>query len=340
MKTVILAAGFGSRLWPLSTSEKPKQFQPLINGQSLLRYTYTLLNKVIPADELYVLTLHGLEHHVVAELPDIAESHVIAVPERRNTLPHTLWALDALGADPDEPILFKSVDHYVLHPGAFLESLQTAIADLSRQPLSAMTLLCNTFQRFDKNDGYVLVDADRHVKEFMEKPSEAKLRELQTQGTVYRSPFVYACSKAVCLDALRQLKTPLADQAARLLEAPASEQTQVFLAMPTADISSALFQARIPMRVEVINYDFIDVGRFATLYELNPKDKGGNVCSGSVILAGSCRNNFIVNQLLQPLVVTNMSDMVIVQTPAGSLVAPMQDADMVGEVYKTQIYQH
>jgi mannose-1-phosphate guanylyltransferase len=106
MKTVILAAGFGSRLWPVSTSEKPKQFQKLLHGKSLLAYTYEHMQHVSSDDELYVLVLEGMQPLVREELPDIADDHVLVVPERRNTLPHTLWALTQITDSPDEPVLF------------------------------------------------------------------------------------------------------------------------------------------------------------------------------------------------------------------------------------------
>ncbi len=75
MKTIILAAGFGSRLWPLSTSERPKQFQNFINDTSLLQHTYSLMSKVSEVADLYVLTLKGLEWLVVEQLPTTNNEH-------------------------------------------------------------------------------------------------------------------------------------------------------------------------------------------------------------------------------------------------------------------------
>jgi mannose-1-phosphate guanylyltransferase len=339
MKTVILAAGFGSRLWPLSTSEKPKQFQPLINNESLLCYTYNLLRKVTDADELYVLTLQGLEQHVYAELPAIAENHVILVPERRNTLPHTLWALNILGAeDAEEPILFKSVDHFVVDPHKFLDSLSSSLPDLSKRPLRELTLLCVKADTYSSNCGYAVVDEHMCIVQFKEKPSEEAFRLLQQQGVMYSSPFIYACSKATMSGILMQNKTPLTVQAARLLGAAASERQEAFAVMPFVDISHALFQLAIDMRARAIEYDFVDVGRYTTLYELGSKDEFGNVVQGNVVLGNGCRDNFIVNQTKLPLIVNALNKTVIVQADAGSVVAPIQDIDAVGELYKTKVY--
>src|SRR5688572_30694717 len=112
MKTVILAAGFGSRLWPLSTSERPKQFQNFVKDKSLLQYTQEIFSQFTSINELYVLTVEGLEELVKEQLPNIPSSNIIAVPERRNTLPHTLYALKKLPVRGNEPVLFTPVDHF------------------------------------------------------------------------------------------------------------------------------------------------------------------------------------------------------------------------------------
>lgn len=94
MKTVILAAGFGSRLWPLSTSTKPKQFQPLIDDETLLQYTYAYLDKLVPSDDMYVPDTqrvgviclrpnpwhYGGPHYLGAGAAQYSATHVVGAP--------------------------------------------------------------------------------------------------------------------------------------------------------------------------------------------------------------------------------------------------------------------
>lgn len=338
MKTVILAAGFGSRLWPLSTSEKPKQFQPLIGEKSLLRYTYDLLSNVTTQDELYVLGLEGMLDLIREQVPELRSENVILVPERRNTLPHTLWALAGITDNLDEPVLFKSVDHYLLHPEVFLSSLGEVLGEYKPGP--SITLLCTSYQKFNTNDGYCLVDSTGIVKKFLEKPTEQELQTHSAGLTVYRTTFTYIASSNALLTNLKHTSEAWAGNARAVVEGKLSGRKDAFLKLPFMDISSFIFQKAGNLRAVEMEYEFIDVGRFEEIYELNTKDGDSNVIIGKVITAEETRNNLIINTTDEPLVVIGKKDTVIIQTDHGSLVSSFPDASKVGDIYKSQIHGH
>ena len=110
--------------------------------------------------------------------------------------------------------------------------------------------------------------------------------------------------------------------------------------MPFIDISSAIFQQSQSMRVIEVQYEFIDVGRFEEIYELNDKDVNGNVIIGDVILESGCNHNLIINKTTTPLVIINKQNTVIVQTNEGGLVSSFTDSFKIGVIYKTQIHGH
>ncbi len=335
MKTVLLAAGFGSRLWPVSTSDRPKQFHPLINGSSLLRYTYDQMSKVVARDELYVLILEGMEDLVLQELPEIDTARLVVVPERRNTLPHTLWALSEITEDKAEPVLFRGVDQYAVDEPSFLHSLSDC---LNNYHSAALTLLCSTYEKFNSNDGYCLVDESGAVLRFLEKPGEDEISGLANTHKILRSSFMYIASVQSVLGSLAELSDEWASGAQAVLTSGDENRKSLFLALPFLDISSALFQKSHKLRAEEIEYEFVDVGRFEEVYALNAKDKQGNVLLGRVLLSGDCKSNLIINKTSSPLVVISRSDLVIVQTEAGSLVSSFEEAYKVGEIYKQQIH--
>lgn len=337
MKTVILAAGFGSRLWPLSTSERPKQFQRFINDQSLLQYTYELLRNFTPARDLYVLTLAGLEDLVAEQIPGIDSSNVIIVPERRNTLPHTAYALNKLKLASDEQVLFTPVDHYMRDTKTFLSDLKTIPARIADK--HATYLLCSAPQTIDRSLGYVQTDTDGRVIQFVEKPDGEALAVLSKQDGVYLNTLRFITSLAAFSRLLDQAGSQTAAMAKAVLGASGSQLDKRFLTMPVVDISHGLFEKVRGLRALIVGGDFIDVGKFSTLYEVNKKDTQGNVVTGQVIFDGSCRNNFVINQLDQPLVVVDTQDSVIVQTAFGTIVSPMAAADRIGEIYKSVIHR-
>jgi mannose-1-phosphate guanylyltransferase len=338
MKTVLHAAGFGSRLWPLSTSEKPKQFRQLVGEQSLLQYGYALFRKLSKKEELYVSTLRGLEYWVYEQLPDIPRGNVLVVPERRNTLPHTLAALKTIADSPDEVVLFSATDVLVTNANDFIARLKS-YADAASS--TAITIVVSTKGGLDSTAGYAQIGNQKRVTRFLEKPDLRTLKKLSKAGNTYKNTFVYMTSITALENALQaQPDERLARRAHEFLAASPGKTPQAFLDLPFCDISSTVFQYAPNMVGCVVDSDFIDIGKFNTLYQLSRKDSRGNAIQGNVLVEPDCKNNLVINQLDQSLVVVGMNNCVIVQTPDGSLCAPLQEADRIGEIYKQKIHGH
>ena len=335
-----MAGGVGSRLWPISISDKPKQFQPLINGVSLLAYTYAKLAQTLNVDEIYIMVRAGMEDLARDSLPDITDKHIIVAPElHRNALPDVMWALNAVTDDPNEPILFKSVDHYIRNEADFGASLQ-ACMDKWRSREPAFTLLAIRFATFNSNDGYCIADNSGSVLRFLEKPSQEEFESAAATHQAFRFPFIFITTQQTCLDVLSESSEEWADQAAQLLRADEASRELLRAAMPSMDMRKILMMPGQRLRVLPLDYDFIDVGRFEELYQLNEKDEHGNAIQGEVVLGTACQNSLIINQTDAPLVVMSADGLVIVQTSEGSLVTPFADAARIGDIYKDQIHPH
>lgn len=339
MKTVLLAAGFGSRLWPLSTSEKPKQFQTLLGEQSLLQYSYELFSQITNPDELYVLTLRGLEHWVHEQIPAIPTNNVLTVPERRNTLPHTLFALNSITSARDEPVLFSGTDLFITDSNSFLASLRDCIEKMDHTAATqSITMACSSSGAIDTNAGY-LQPGDAGVT-FIEKPDLQTIHTLSEKGPLYKNTFTFIASAASLEPAFTAMDDRLAGQAKALLAADEEKRQAAFLTMPVCDISNAAFSHAPNITACVTDSDFVDLGTYASLHRINEKDAQGNVIFGSVVLDGNCTGNFIANHTDQPLVLIDTSDTVIVQTPWGNIFSPLAQASRIGDIYKQKINKH
>lgn len=337
MKTVLLAAGFGSRLWPLSTSDKPKQFQPLLGGQSLLQYTYKLFRSFTQVEELYVLTLHGLEHWVYEQLPGIPKANVLIVPERRNTLPHTLFALNTLTHSPEEQVLCGNVDLVVTDPQAFCTSAKSLAGT---KDASKITMLFSAEGVIDPNASYAKLDRKNRVTEFYEKPDRQTIEKMLELGPFYKNTGgVVALSVSSLQIALEAIDKNISAKARKLLTAMSEpNRIKTFLDMPFCDIDTTVFQEAPNIVGHLTLSDFIDLGKFSALHHVNDKDERGNVIIGNIIVGDDCTNNFLVNQLMKPLVIITTNNMVVAQTAHGTLVAPLDEADRIGAIYKEQIH--
>jgi mannose-1-phosphate guanylyltransferase len=338
MKAVILAGGPGTRLWPVSNPQSSKAFQPVIRGESMLQYTYRQLRKVFRPQDLYIQAPRGLEAAIVEQLPGLDAQHIVLNPIPKDTLPITLWVMNELGSDPTEPILFRSVDQFIEddQEGAFLSSLSDCIQRYDYKT-PRITLLCTKYRSFHPGNGYVVADNAKNIITFVEKPTEEVVGELPKQGTLYRNPFMIIASKKAFLDVLEDLDYPWSRMGRQLLSATRQDREQLFLDMELLSIDYTIFETSHQLKMDEIDYDFLDVGTYRALYELNEKDISGNVVIGQVIVGKNCRNNFICNQNTQPLVVDSINDSVVAQTPAGSLVISMENADRIKEIHKKQL---
>jgi mannose-1-phosphate guanylyltransferase len=333
MKVVLLAAGMGSRLWPLSTAEKPKQFQDLLGTQTMLQYTYDVFRKLAHPSDIYVLTLEGLDQFVSDQLPHIPDDNILAVPERRNTLPHTLFALRALTTSDNEAILFTGTDSYIPDQSSFLDDLAPYLTPESTEQT---TLVCALARIADPTLGYTEV-TDSKITSFIEKPSLETLERMLEEGPLYANSCTYITSIAAIRKTFPLMDKQAAEQASAFLEAKEETRKAAFLAMALRDISTAYFSYATDVNACVTQANIVDVGSFPALYSIGDKDGRGNVVSGNVLLEGDCSNNLIINKTDAPLVVIDTNNTTVIQTPWGSLSSPLSKTGKVGEVYKSKL---
>jgi mannose-1-phosphate guanylyltransferase len=333
MKIVLLAAGMGSRLWPLSTAEKPKQFQDLLGTQTMLQYTYDVFRKLTNPSDIYVLTLEGLDSLVSEQIPHIPDGNILAVPERRNTLPHTLFALRALTTSDNEAVLFTSTDSYIPDQSSFLDDLRPC---LTQENTGQTTLVCTPARVADPTLGYANVTGGK-ITSFVEKPSLETLERMLEEGALYANSCTYITSIAAIRKTFPLMDSQAAEQASAFLEAGEETRKAAFLAMALRDISTAYFSYATDVNACVTRSEIVDLGSFSALYSIGDKDGRGNVVSGNVLLEGDCSNNLVINKTDAPLVVIDTSDTAVVQTPWGSLFSPLSKTGKVGEVYKSKL---
>ena len=112
---VIMAGGIGSRFWPVSTSEFPKQFHDMLGtGETLLQKTFFRLNKIIPSENIYILTNESYLQITLNQLPEISEAQVVLEPAMRNTAPCILLsALKIQKKNPNAVMLVAPSDHWI-----------------------------------------------------------------------------------------------------------------------------------------------------------------------------------------------------------------------------------
>src|SRR6476620_2272995 len=123
---ILMAGGVGSRFWPVSTIEFPKQFHDMLgSGETLIQKTFSRLSRIVPQENILVLTNEKYSHLVHEQLPMVQESQILLEPEMRNTAPCILYAsMKIQKMNPNALIVVAPSDHWIEDENAFTDNLQ------------------------------------------------------------------------------------------------------------------------------------------------------------------------------------------------------------------------
>ncbi len=299
MRILILAGGAGTRLWPLSTPERPKQFLPLLSDRSLLVETYARLLPLSP--DVFVATAARHAALVRQQLPDLPHDHVLSEPVRRNSGPAVLAAALLFEADGDTITAAVPADQTVRDAPALRRALSDA-ADLARE--ASVVILAVAPARPDTDFGYVEVRGQEVVR-FVEKPSLEKAREYAASGRHFWNAGIFVFRPSRLLAEARRVAAGLVAGVERwALRGDAGD----YEALPDISIDYAVMEKAGGVRAVRLEAGWSDVGTWRSVRELRgPSDGAGNLILSPV-----------------PVLAPGLCDAAVVVGEAGVLVLPFE----------------
>jgi mannose-1-phosphate guanylyltransferase len=343
---VIMAGGGGTRLWPVSRKDRPKQLLPLLGEKTLLQGTVARLTGVFESDRIFVVTVSGQVAEIQLQVPEIPLSNYLIEPEPRGTASVVgLAAVALLKLDPEAVMAVLPSDHYIRERNLFTYVLREAL-DVARK--GYLVTLGITPASPSTAYGYVQhgepLDEDLkypvyHVRRFTEKPDESTAqRFLQSREHSWNSGMFVWRADAI-LDEIRRQMPQLSAALERVAEAwgTPSQTAAIELAWPplkaeTIDYGVMEHAARVVV-VPAGGMGWSDVGAWDTLFEVLLPDMRGNVSSSAQHLAVETHNTLVYGHGTERLIVTiGMDDTVVVDTGDVLLVCKSDQAQRVREV--------
>jgi mannose-1-phosphate guanylyltransferase len=341
MIVVIIAGGPGSRLWPLSTPDRPKHLLQ-INGskKSLLQATYTRAEKL--SKNIYVVTDASHVALMREQLPDVPSDAFIVEPARRGTANCVAAALALLCAkhDPDEPIVFMHADHYIRDTKGFVHSFKLAAKVTMEQ--KNIVLIGVEPTRPATGFGYIekgeLVDEERfvfRVAGFHEKPDFTKAQEYFQSGEYLWNCGYFVGSTATFV-ATMQADAPELLAAYESLKPVIATQDfpKAYEALVNDSIDYALIEKVEKLMVLPATFDWMDLGSYKDLAKAIGGDEKGNHIHGAHVEIDEVQNTFIQNDEDKPVAVIGLDNCVVINTPQGLLVMRKDLSQKVGDVSK------
>ncbi len=325
MKTLILAGGSGTRLFPLSREHYPKQFIPLVGDESL--FQKTVMRALLFSSPQDIAIVTNTEHRFLVrdQLAAIGcDCRVLVEPVGRNTLPAIYYGVREVARDGPETIAVLPSDHLIAATGPFYEAFRRAEL-LAKEYLVAFGVRPTSphtgygyIRQGEPLEGGSLVDA------FVEKPDLATAGRYVTDGYLWNSGMF-------CFDASLFLAEceACAPDVVRAFERPVEEAYGI---VPSLSIDYGIMEKTRRAAVVPLEADWNDVGNFNALYAALPKNGDANAVRGEHIGIDSFENLVIADRLVATVGVHNLA---IVETKDAILVAARDEAQRVGEIAKT-----
>jgi len=335
MKAVILAGGSGSRLWPMSRQQLPKQFLCLEGNQTLLEATISRLSPMVKRSDVVVVTS---EAHATGEAFEALEGlQTILEPIGRNTAPAialaAAWQMDFAGGDA--VMLVLPADHLIKDVKAFQKCLVIA-----RKAAEEDILVTFGIQptRPDTGFGYIQTEGNadvRQVLRFAEKPDEATAERFLSEGGYYWNSGMFVWQASVILSEIEKhlpdLWAVLASIRAQWLQEPWQEVVRHrFAEMSSISIDYGIMEKSDKVRLVPADIGWSDVGSWDAVYDISHKDADGNVVNGEV-LSLNCSNTLLRGSS-RLLAAAGLEDIIAVETPDAILLCRRGESQSVREI--------
>ena len=327
-----MAGGIGARFWPSSTPDYPKQFIDMLgNGSSLLQTTFSRLEKIIPTENIYIVTQLRYQKIILDQLGDkLNEEQIICEPDRRNTAPCILLAsLKIQKHNPDATIIVSPSDHSIQNELIFKSDMEFALASAGEENLITFGII-PTFPA--TGFGYISVKEEesrlKTVLEFTEKPDEIKAKSLIESGNYYWNSGIFVWSVNAVINGFKEYTPKLFDLLSAgfsILNTP-DEKNFISENYPLAEnisIDYALLEKSNLIHLVPASFDWDDLGSWKSIYDLNTKDAANNVVINSKVYLNQSSNNLIKSNPNKKIVISGLSDFIIVDSEDVLMICPI-----------------
>ncbi len=335
VRALILAGGSGTRLWPLSTDDRPKPFLPLSGKASLLRETYDRAARVTGEDSVLFSARASHAPHLEREFPGLTAGRLVLEPDRRNTAPAiALAALAVSEEDPDGVLVVLPSDQAVQDADEFHRALSLAVE--SARAGDAFLTLGIPPSRPETGFGYLEAGREtspgvREVVRFVEKPPPVDAERYAVSGNHYWNAGIFAFSvrlpspkmERLCPDVLDAIR---AARAARVASDGYGFDA-AFRACRSISIDYAVMEKARAVRTVPSACGWSDLGSWEAVLEFRGGADGRSVLSGPAIEAGGSGNLVLAGD--RPVRLLGLSDVVVVDSPDGLLVMKRGSSDLL-----------
>lgn len=319
---ILMAGGVGSRFWPVSTTDFPKQFHDMLgSGDTLIQKTFSRLSKLIPVENILILTNERYNGLVLEQLPMVKQEQVLLEPAMRNTAPCILYAsLKIQKMNPNAVMVVAPSDHWIEDETAFAQNLQNCF-EFCQKENALMTLgikptFPNTgfgYIEYDKSDSNPI----KRVNQFREKPNYETAKAFLDAGNFLWNGGIFIWSTQAIIEAFDtfqpQMKA-LFQQGMEVYNTPKEADfiQENYANAENISIDYAVMEKALNVYVLPATFDWNDLGTWGQLHEKLDKDGQNNAVVNATVILENASNNIIRADGKKLIIVDGLDDFIIV----------------------------
>jgi len=333
---IIMAGGIGTRFWPLSRKERPKQYLPILSERTMIQMTADRLRPLVK--EIYVVTSADQAHLVREQLPELADGQVIVEPFGRNTAPcialSAAW-LKKCGVHEEETMLVVPADHSIKKTDLFFSLVGMGVSKALEGDLVSFGI-APTYPA----TGYGYIEAGEdlgngmfHVKQFKEKPDRTTAEAFLAAGTFFWNSGMFLWKLGAILDAYATLMPDITALLAAIAtrwdeRGLAADISDLYEQMPRVPVDIGIMERARKRTVVRADIDWSDVGGWQAIYDLATKDAAGNAGRAQIRAINACG---CYVHAAKTVALLGVEDLVVVDTPDLLLIARRSESERVKE---------
>lgn len=327
-----MAGGVGSRFWPKSRNNFPKQFLDILGiGKSLLQLTYERFLKLCPKENIFIVTNSQYEDIILHQLKGITAAQLICEPSRNNTAPCIAYASFKLkGINPYANIVVAPSDHFILYENVFIEKIQQALDYTDKN--EALVTLGIAPTRPDTGYGYIKYESAAQngvhkVAQFKEKPSLEKAKEFLAEGNYVWNAGIFIWKVGSIINALQKHSSEIHTLFEKGNESYNTKAERAFIeehypTSPNISIDYAIMEQADNVYTIPAEFGWSDLGTWASLYEAAPKNEENNVIAAQQISVKDTTNSIIHINSKKLAVIRGLDNFIVVDEGNALLIYP------------------
>ena len=357
---IIMAGGVGSRFWPMSTPEKPKQFIDVLGiGKSLIQLTVDRFDTVIPIENVWIVTSEKYKNIVREQLPGVPEAQILLEPCMRNTAPCIEYVSRKIYARyPEANLVFSPADHIVIDVNTFREVIKNSL-DFTENRNAILTLgmmptrpetgygyikACGGQQTTDNGQQSCIdvtpVASNIHkVEAFKEKPNLETAKSYLSEGGYFWNAGIFIWNAKMVVNTIANLVPDLASVFDKIEPHFYTEQeqeivNQYFPTCPNISIDYAVMEKSKEVFVYPASFGWSDLGTWGSLYTHLDQDEDKNAAVGQNINLVDCKNCVVHTPSERKVVIQGLDNYIIAESDNTLLICRKEDEQKIKDWQK------